>query len=600
MKKTILTALVLFMVTLTNFSVNSIESNNFDTTATSENILYAGGSGPGNYSSIQDAINVSNNGDTVFVYEGEYNESLWVDKSIKLTGENKDKTVLRNKIGRAIEILADNVKLSNFCITDSGSGSIEVIHVNSDNNTIVDNNIINNNYSISSNAVTGIAIGSATFNSEGNVIKNNYINNNGKGIRIYHGSNNTVINNTIANSQEYGIYVLGPGCENTFIGWNIFDKNLNRALGPSASANIVLNSCRDVVIKGNTINNTCSDGETYGIFLTNSDNNYITGNNFTNNIGLYSINIESSNLNHISGNVFAKNANCVLLWSGNENIVHGNIMDDNLGIGIQIEQGYHTVARNSIKKSMYGILVDSDENTISGNFIDECSETGLELSWCINNSIFENTISNNNYGLKIWSSHSNQMYHNNFISNDINAYVIKANPDNKCDNTWYADEKGNYWSDYTGLDLDDDLIGDTLYDIPGGGENRDYYPLMVTYPFNEENGTVDNEPPVLKITKPERALYIFNHKIRDYLILKALTIGDIEIQAEASDNESGINHVEFYIDNNLKCNDTTKPYSYTWEREKGFLFKHLHTIKIIAYDNAGNKISKNMTIRRYL
>jgi parallel beta-helix repeat protein len=599
MKKTILTALILFMVTSTNFSVDSIESNYFDTIATSENILYVGGSGPGNYSSIQDAINASNNGDKVFVYNGEYNESLWVNKSIKLTGENKDQTILRNEIGRVIEILADNVELSNFCITESGSGSIEVIHVNSDNNMIVNNNIINNNYSISSNAVTGIVIGSTTFNSEANVIKNNYINNNGKGIRICHGSNNTVINNTIANSQEYGIYVLGPGCKNTFIGGNTFDKNLNRALGPSASANIVLNNCIKIVIKGNNINNTCSDGETYGIFLTNSDNNYITGNNFTNNIGLYSINIESSNLNHISGNVFTKNANCLLLQSGNENIVHGNIMDDNLGIGIQIEEGYHTVARNSIKKCMYGILVRSDENNISGNFIDGCSETGVELSWCINNSVFENTISNNNYGLEIWSSHSNQIYHNNFINNKINAYATKANPDDEFDNTWYADEKGNYWSDYTGLDLDDDLIGDTPYDIPNGEENQDYYPLMVTYPFNEEE-TEDNEPPVLKITKPKRALYIFNHKIRNYLLHKTLTIGDIEIQVEASNNESGVAHVEFYVDNDLKCNDTTKTYSYVWKREKGFLFKHLHTIKIIAYDNAGNKISKNMTIRRYL
>ena len=44
--------------------------------------LYVGGSGPGNYSSIQAAIDDANNGDTVFVYNGTYNEWITVDKSL--------------------------------------------------------------------------------------------------------------------------------------------------------------------------------------------------------------------------------------------------------------------------------------------------------------------------------------------------------------------------------------------------------------------------------------------------------------------------------------------------------------------------------------
>ena len=38
--------------------------------------LYVGGSGPGNYTRIQDAINDSSDGDTVFVYSGHYAEHL--------------------------------------------------------------------------------------------------------------------------------------------------------------------------------------------------------------------------------------------------------------------------------------------------------------------------------------------------------------------------------------------------------------------------------------------------------------------------------------------------------------------------------------------
>ena len=48
------------------------------------NWLYVGGSGPGNYTTIQSAINDANPGDTVFVYNDSspYSEAVEVNRSI--------------------------------------------------------------------------------------------------------------------------------------------------------------------------------------------------------------------------------------------------------------------------------------------------------------------------------------------------------------------------------------------------------------------------------------------------------------------------------------------------------------------------------------
>ena len=72
---------------------------NIDTTSTASfngNILYVGGSGPGNYSMIQEAINNASGGDTVFVFDDSspYNEQVVVNSSIDLIGENRNTTII--------------------------------------------------------------------------------------------------------------------------------------------------------------------------------------------------------------------------------------------------------------------------------------------------------------------------------------------------------------------------------------------------------------------------------------------------------------------------------------------------------------------------
>jgi len=90
------------------------------------NWLYVGGSGPGNYTKIQDAINASSDGDTVFVYDDSspYFENLKITQnSLSVLGEDEQTTILicsRHSIDRAILITGESVRISGFTLMQQG------------------------------------------------------------------------------------------------------------------------------------------------------------------------------------------------------------------------------------------------------------------------------------------------------------------------------------------------------------------------------------------------------------------------------------------------------------------------------------------------
>lgn len=90
----------------------------------SDNVLFVGGSGPGNYSSIQEAINASSNGDTVFVFDDSapYYEHLKINTTISLLGEKKETTIIDGSYtSDVILILAGGVQISGFTIQHCGN-----------------------------------------------------------------------------------------------------------------------------------------------------------------------------------------------------------------------------------------------------------------------------------------------------------------------------------------------------------------------------------------------------------------------------------------------------------------------------------------------
>lgn len=79
--------------------------------------LYVGGSGPGNYSKIQDAIDNASEWDTVFVYSGTYLESIVIDKSMQVIGENRHTTIIDGRGHEiVVEIYAHDVLFEEFTV----------------------------------------------------------------------------------------------------------------------------------------------------------------------------------------------------------------------------------------------------------------------------------------------------------------------------------------------------------------------------------------------------------------------------------------------------------------------------------------------------
>ncbi|MCK5309622.1 MAG: right-handed parallel beta-helix repeat-containing protein [Thermoplasmata archaeon] len=239
-------------------------------------------------------------------------------------------------------------------------------------------------------------------------------------------------------------------------------------------------------VRGNSFHNASGFGVIirncyYGIILDNeiiyNNNNgiylplsfYITIQNckilYNSNSGIY-LN-EASRLITIENNTISYNAgNGIETFYSWGNKIYNNVISNNDGSGI----GTFAGSKNIIK-----------QNTISNN------QYAIALLLFDGNGsiIKQNTISNNQYGIyTVFSSSNISYYHNNFINNTIQAY------DDGTNNTWdngYPDG-GNYWSDYSGVDLNStpsqdipppDGIGDTPYtDIDGVAGTIDNYPLM--------------------------------------------------------------------------------------------------------------------------
>ena len=320
--------------------------------------ITVGNSGNENYTSIQQAVNNSVDGDTILVNKGVYVEKVDVDKKLAVISKsgNPEDIIIQalHPYDHVFHVTANNVTIKGFGLRNSSSAS----GIYLDN---VQYNTIENNH-LQANGI-GIHLWNAARN---NILINNTASDNGwAGIRLTPddselASNNTLINNTMVNNTyNFEIYT---GYENASMQNNIDITNTvngkpiyylvnvsNITLNSTSNAGaIYCINCQNMSIKDQVLQNN-----SLSIALFNTSNSRFNSNILSNNI--YGIFLDNSNNNSGLNNIAINNGIGIVISSSTNNNLSNNVANSN-GNGFDILDSDNTELNNNTSSSLKSFL----------------------------------------------------------------------------------------------------------------------------------------------------------------------------------------------------------------------------------------------------
>ena len=315
MRATKLIVTVIWILVISGFAVSNVYG---ETTITVDD------SGGANYTSIQDAVNNANDGDTILVYTGTYTENVDVKKRliIKSDSGNPDDTIVQaaDPDDHVFHVTADNVIISGFRVTGANNYGIRLEGV--EECAIINNIASDNRYGI------GIE------DSDHNDLNNNTANaNEWNGIILRHSRYNTLNNNNVSKNRV-GIYVHSSqynelsnnNASNNSVGIEQALSDNNKLKGNIASKNrcgIFLYKCNKNEITGNTLNSN-SD---CGVYLRYSDDNDLSNNTVcSSRLGIHLV--DYSRNNTLKDNFLSNNSEGIKAAGNSDNQIYNNEVSD--------------------------------------------------------------------------------------------------------------------------------------------------------------------------------------------------------------------------------------------------------------------------------
>jgi parallel beta-helix repeat protein len=490
-----------------SFSLNLSKEQGMSTTLSSEPTIVVIPDTiavPYDFSSLQQAINHANAADTVFAASGTYHETVFLNNSVVLTGESVTQTILDGDSSRNVIIVTkNNVTVTYLTIRNSGNQAsfAGIVFDGVENCTVTSTSITNCYYGVSlsqsrnnlieANNITGNTKGIYLSNSSGcdvscnvfksnnaaisagasanfNQIHENSISENTIGIELLSSSNNTVSNNTITGNLN-GVRIAGSdACNNTVrendiassgqYGVGLFSSQGNIVTEDNIELNeyaVWLNGAKsnrfffdnftgnltqvfvEVQSSGNTWDNGYPWGGNYWSSLGATDVHSGPGQNVTGSDGIADSPyvIDATNLDNyplmrpwvpfengpvyiraegnvdpsgspvhrkgdaysLDSGVFVSNASGIVIEKDGIMLdgLNYSLVGNGVGSGIEVNANGVTIMNARVSAFSAGVSVQSESNvTISGAHIEECNGSGIYFGHCLQSRVYENQIAN--------------------------------------------------------------------------------------------------------------------------------------------------------------------------------------------------------------
>ena len=189
----------------------------------------------------------------------------------------------------------------------------------------------------------------------------------------------------------------------------------------------------------------------------------------------------------------------------NNNVTIQNFKITGWEVGIYIPYNNNTIRSNFITETRSCIAIYADNINVVGNYLansidgvlDKGNNDVFSKNWVLNDceafllyyqtsghTITQNRMENNTEAINTFNGEGLEIYQNNFINNQNNVEIISDAFSAPLGGgggplpPWDNGKEGNFWSNYTGEDVNGDGIGDTPYVVRSDICTVDRYPLV--------------------------------------------------------------------------------------------------------------------------